>query len=76
MMAAATRYWSTHDPRFSRFIAEQTRLFLDELRPKVSSKSNSCYSVEGLLAGVAVLEAEKGYENFPGWFADVWKRRC
>lgn len=63
MMAAATRYWSTHDPRFSRFIAEQTRLFLEELRPKVSSKSNSCYSVEGLLAGVAVLEAEKGYEK-------------
>jgi len=63
MMAAAKRYWSTRDPRFSGFIAEQTRIFLEELRPRVSRKSNSCYSVEGLLAGLAVLQAEKGYEN-------------
>ncbi|HXK57373.1 MAG: hypothetical protein KDI74_15195 [Gammaproteobacteria bacterium] len=63
MMAAATRYWSTRETRFSRFIAEQTKLFLMELRPKTSHKSNSCYSVEGLLAGLAVLEAEKGYDE-------------
>lgn len=63
MMAAATRYWSTRDARFSRFIAEQVRLFLKELRPKTNHKSNSCYSVEGLLAALAVLEAEKDYDQ-------------
>ena len=66
MMAAANRFWSTRDPRFSRFIAEQTRLFLEQLRPNTSSKSNSCYSVEGLLAGLEVLHAEKGYEGLSG----------
>ena len=29
----------------------------------MSSKSNSCYSVEGLLAGVAVLESREGLKK-------------
>ncbi len=63
MMAAAARYWSTRDSRFAEFIANQTTLFLERLRPRMSRKSNSCYSVEGLLAGLKVLKAEADYQT-------------
>lgn len=63
VMASATRYWSTRDNRFAEFIADQTKVFLEMLRPRFSTRSNSCYSIEGLLAGLAVLEENKKYKD-------------
>ena len=55
MMAAALRYRTTRNPAFLDFIAEQIRHYLEHMRPRVSSRSNSCYSVEGLLSGLEAL---------------------
>ena len=57
VMAAAVRYHTTGEARFRRFAADQMRFFLDSLRPRVNPRSNSCYSVEGLVAGAGVLAA-------------------
>ena len=54
-LAAATRYGATLDPSFIDFAAAQTESFLDKTRPKVSTNSNSCYSLEGLAAAYAMV---------------------
>jgi hypothetical protein len=56
MMAASLRYRTTRDPAFTTFIAEQITHYLEQMRPRVSSKSNSCYSVEGMLSALEALQ--------------------
>lgn len=55
MMAAAIRYRVTRDLRFLTFIEDQTRHYLEELRPEVKPKPNTCYALEGLLTASQVL---------------------
>jgi len=58
VMAAAIRFEATGDARFQRFVSDQIRAFLTRLRPRVNPRSNSCYSVEGLISGAAVLDSK------------------
>jgi len=55
LMAAAVRYEVTSAPRLVDFTLTQLDAFLGELRPIVNRKSNSCYSVEGMVAAMQVL---------------------
>lgn len=48
-MAAERRFADTGDPGFQRFAQSQARNYLEELRPKRSANSNTCYSLEGLI---------------------------
>lgn len=57
LMAAAARYEATHDPRLVEFALTQSKAFLGELRPQVNPNSNSCYSVEGMVAAIDILQA-------------------
>jgi len=57
-LAAAVRFGQTGERRFLDFAATQTEAFLDDLRPKASANSNSCYSLEGLAAAYAVVSTE------------------
>lgn len=63
VMAAATRYRATGDERFADFAAQQMRQFMDELKPKVKPWVNSCYSVEGLLAGAGIIADSGRYQK-------------
>lgn len=56
LMAAAARYAATNDPRLVAFIRTLLNAYLNELRPHVNPDSNSCYSVEGMVAAVGVLQ--------------------
>jgi hypothetical protein len=58
-LAAATRYAKTGDPALVAFAAGQTQSFLDSARPKVSSNSNSCYSLEGLAAAYVLIATDQ-----------------
>lgn len=49
VMAAGERYARTGDRRFRDFALEQTRAFLDVLRPEMHPDNNTCYALEGLL---------------------------
>lgn len=62
-MATAQRYETTKDKIFSDFGARQATAFLTDLRPRVSKKSNTCYSVEGLSAILPVLKASKEHAD-------------
>lgn len=53
-MAAAERFKTSGDQRFAVFALDQAAQYVDKLRPRVSSRSNSCYSVEGLLSALEV----------------------
>lgn len=48
-MAAERRFADSGDPRFRHFAQSQARNYLEELRPKRSANSNTCYSLEGLI---------------------------
>ena len=63
VMATAMRYRATGDNRFVDFAAQQVRQFMDELKPKVKLWVNSCYSVEGLLAGAEVIADSGRYQE-------------
>jgi hypothetical protein len=63
VMASAMRYRATGDNRFLDFAAQQMRQFMDELKPKVKPWVNSCYSVEGLLAGAGVIADSGRYQK-------------
>jgi len=63
VMAAAMRYKATGDSRFVDFAAHQMRQFMDELKPRIKPWVNSCYSVEGLLAGAAVIADSGRYRE-------------
>lgn len=54
-MAAAMRHRATGDGKFARFAVQQGDLFIHKLRPRVYPGSNTCYSVEGLLAVQQVM---------------------
>ncbi len=60
-LAAAKRYEATGDKRFVEFASRQAIAFLDDLRPTVKSHANTCYSVEGLAAVAAMLEASQSF---------------
>ncbi len=55
VMAAAVRYRTSRDFRLLTFIEDQTRHFLQKLRPEVKPGRNTCYALEGLLTASAVL---------------------
>lgn len=55
VMAAAKRDQNSADHRFADFIAQQTAHYIDHLRPNINPRSNSCYAVEGLVAGADLL---------------------
>ncbi len=63
VMAAAIRYQTTGERRFMGFAAQQMRMFLYELKPVVKPWVNSCYSVEGLLAGAGVIAGSSRYQD-------------
>lgn len=63
VMAAAARHQTSRQRRFAEFIALQVRSFIEELRPEVKYRANSCYSVEGLLEGAAVLKEYPEYQE-------------
>ena len=62
VMAAVMRYRIIGDSRFVDFVAQQMRQFMDEFKPKVKPWVNSCYSVEGLLAGAGVIADSGRYQ--------------
>jgi hypothetical protein len=53
--ATAQRLDSTSDAKFSRFIAQQTRAYLDGVGPPPGTNANSCAAVEGLATALRVL---------------------
>lgn len=53
--AAALRLEATSDVKFHRFIARQTRAFLNGIGPPVDPSENSCDAVEGLVTALHVL---------------------
>jgi len=53
--AAAQRLGATSDVKFIRFIAQQTRAYLDGIGPPSDSTENSCAAVEGLATALRVL---------------------
>ncbi len=57
VMAAAKRYQATGDKKFAEFVARQATAFLDKLRSRVRRHTNTCASVEGLMAAAALLES-------------------
>ena len=57
MNAAAQRLAATSDTKFRRFIAQQTRAYLDSIAPPPGSSENSCDVVEGLGTALRVLTA-------------------
>ncbi len=57
MKAAAQRLAATSDARFIRFIAQQTRTYLDGIGRPSDSAENSCADVEGLATAFGVLSA-------------------
>lgn len=59
VMAAAQRFEDTGEARFVDFIEQQVDVYLTQLRPKMSAKSNTCYALEGLADGLKVLKAER-----------------
>jgi hypothetical protein len=71
VMAAAARHETSQERRFADFIALQMKSFLHDLRPTVKYRANSCYSVEGLLEGAAVL---RGYPEYRGLFQQAVAR--
>jgi UDP-N-acetylmuramoyl-tripeptide--D-alanyl-D-alanine ligase len=56
LMAAEKRFQQTGERRFVDFAVQQTNYYLDEMRPRVSQNSNSCYAVEGMTAVYAMLQ--------------------
>jgi hypothetical protein len=59
MKAAAQRLNSTRDAKFSRFIAQQSRAYLDRVGPPAGLDANSCAVVEGLATALRVLMSAK-----------------
>lgn len=57
MQAAAQRLAATSDARFRRFIAQQTRAYLDGVGPTPDATDNSCAEIEGLGTALRVLTA-------------------
>lgn len=57
VMAAAVRYKNTRDLRLLKFIEDQTRAYLEDLRPKFKPTHNTCYALEGLVTASDVLNA-------------------
>ncbi len=57
VMAAAVRYKNTRDLRLLKFIEDQTRVYLEDLRPEVKPTHNTCYALEGLVTASDVLNA-------------------
>lgn len=55
--AAAQRFDTTSDVRFSAFIARQTHAYLDRPDPSADSANNSCSQTEGLVSALHVLTA-------------------
>jgi hypothetical protein len=55
-MAADVRFARSGEVRFARFAAEQTRAFLDRLRPEVNPNANACYALEGLIPALGLLD--------------------
>ena len=53
--AAAQRFDATSDAKFSRFIAQQARAYLDGIGPHPDLSENSCDAVEGLATALRVL---------------------
>jgi len=62
-MAAALRLQMTSDPRFSKFIRDQTGWFLEKLASLQEEHDSSCASVEGLATAYSVLGRELGEED-------------
>ncbi len=62
VMAAAMRFEATGDTRFMEFASLQTIAYLDELRPRVKPRNNTCYAVEGL-AAVARMIGGAGFDD-------------
>jgi len=60
VMAAAIRFETTGEQRFRDLVTTQIEAFLTRLRPRPNPRSNSCYSVEGLAEGAAVLDPAAG----------------
>lgn len=61
VMAASQRYETTGDSRFARFAAAQIHDYITRMRPEINLDSNSCYAVEGLLAGVQAFDRHMGF---------------
>lgn len=57
-MAAERRFADSGDPRFQRFAQSQARNYLEELRPKRSANSNTCYSLEGLIPALELTSSD------------------
>ena len=65
IMAALIRFYTTQDLKFLDFIKTQTVIFLEKLRPKYNPRSNSCYSLEGLIpAHKILLDKRKDHKTF------------
>ena len=71
VMAAAARHGTSRERRFADFIALLVKSYMHELRPEVKYRANSCYSVEGLLEGAAILKA---YPEHRGLYLEVMAR--
>ncbi len=56
VMATSLRWSSSRKPVFQQFVASQLANYMEILRPRISPRSNSCYAVEGLAAGLAALD--------------------
>jgi len=56
-LATELRYKTTDDPIFVTFAAQQVAIYLADMRPTVSATANRCYSLEGLTAAMATLQA-------------------
>lgn len=55
VMAAAVRFGTTDDRQFIAFVEQQTRHYLDVLRPRMHPDANTCYAVEGLATARTLL---------------------
>lgn len=63
VMAASKRYQGSRETHFVEFVASQTADYITRMRPKVKANSNSCYAVEGMLAGADALDLHGGFET-------------
>ena len=55
--AAAQRFRATSDAKFSRFIAQQARAFLDGIGKPNDASENNCSEVEGMATALRILNS-------------------
>ena len=61
VMAAAERFGDGADPRYLRFVMEQSWIWLHRLKPRFNARANTCAPAEGLLTAARLGRGALGF---------------